>query len=167
MRTHHEHRGRAALRPRAQRQRSVQFSRSAVSDSLRPHGLQHARPPCPSPTPGAYSNPCPQTCGAQNWKVVNGAAERMKWARGYYSKKGIYTFRSPRTAGKEKPKRKKKKERKALEREQGRARHVGCLHERGGSLWGKLRGPDTQDHRGRTGEGQKNTCWYFHKRSPK
>ena len=34
---------------------SVQFSRSVVSDSLRPHGLQHARPPCPSPTPGVYS----------------------------------------------------------------------------------------------------------------
>ena len=38
---------------------SVQFSRSVVSDSLRPHGLQHARPPCPSPTPGIYSNSCP------------------------------------------------------------------------------------------------------------
>ena len=38
---------------------SVQFSRSVVSDSLRPHGLQHARPPCPSPTPGAHPNPCP------------------------------------------------------------------------------------------------------------
>ena len=36
-----------------------QFSRSVVSDALRPHGLQHARPPCPSPTPGAYSNSCP------------------------------------------------------------------------------------------------------------
>ena len=35
-----------------------QFSRSVVSDSV-PHGLQHARPPCPSPTPGAYSNSCP------------------------------------------------------------------------------------------------------------
>ena len=34
---------------------SVQFSHSVVSDSLRPHGLQHARPPCPSPTPGVYS----------------------------------------------------------------------------------------------------------------
>ena len=33
---------------------SVQFSRSVVSDSLRPHGLQHSRPPCPSPTPRAY-----------------------------------------------------------------------------------------------------------------
>ena len=30
-----------------------------MSDSLRPHGLQHARPPCPSPTPGAYQNSCP------------------------------------------------------------------------------------------------------------
>ena len=30
-----------------------------MSDSLWPHGLQHARPPCPSPTPGAYSNSCP------------------------------------------------------------------------------------------------------------
>ena len=38
---------------------SVQFSRSVVSDSLRPHELQHARPPCPSPTPGACSNSYP------------------------------------------------------------------------------------------------------------
>ena len=38
---------------------SVQFSRSVVSDSLRPHGLQHARLPCPSPTPGVHSNSCP------------------------------------------------------------------------------------------------------------
>ena len=37
---------------------SVQFSRSIVSDSLRPHELQHARPPCPSPTPRVYSNSC-------------------------------------------------------------------------------------------------------------
>ena len=35
---------------------SVQFTRSVVSDSLQPHGLQRARLPCPSPTPGAYSN---------------------------------------------------------------------------------------------------------------
>ena len=35
---------------------SGQFSHSFVSDSLWPHGLQHARPPCPSPTPGVYSN---------------------------------------------------------------------------------------------------------------
>ena len=38
---------------------SVQFSRSVVSDSSRPHGPQHARPPCPSPTPGVYSNSSP------------------------------------------------------------------------------------------------------------
>ena len=38
---------------------SVQFSRSIVSNSLQPHGLQHARPPCPSPTPGIYPNSCP------------------------------------------------------------------------------------------------------------
>ena len=37
---------------------SVQFIRSVVSDSLRPHGLHHARLPCPSPTPGAYSTSC-------------------------------------------------------------------------------------------------------------
>ena len=38
---------------------SVQFSRSVVSNSLWPHGLQHAKLPCPSPTPKAYSNSCP------------------------------------------------------------------------------------------------------------
>ena len=38
---------------------SVQFNRSVVPDSLRPHGLQHARPPCPSATPGFYPNSCP------------------------------------------------------------------------------------------------------------
>ena len=40
---------------------SVQFSRSVMSDSLGPHELQHARPPCPSPTPRVYTNPCPST----------------------------------------------------------------------------------------------------------
>ena len=38
---------------------SVQFSCSVVSNSLRPHGRQHARPPCPSPTPGVHPNSCP------------------------------------------------------------------------------------------------------------
>ena len=41
---------------------SVQFSCSVMSDSLWPHELQHTRLPCPSPTPGAYSNSCPS-----NW----------------------------------------------------------------------------------------------------
>ena len=40
---------------------SVQFSRSVVSDSLWPHESQHARPPCPSPTPGVHSNSCPSS----------------------------------------------------------------------------------------------------------
>ena len=38
-----------------------QFSCSVVSDSLRPLELQHARPPCPSPTPGVHSNSCPSS----------------------------------------------------------------------------------------------------------
>ena len=40
---------------------SVQFSCSGVSDSLRSHESQHAMPPCPSPTPGVYSNSCPSS----------------------------------------------------------------------------------------------------------
>ena len=40
---------------------SVQFSCSVMSDSLRPHELQHTRPPCPSPTPGVYPNSCPSS----------------------------------------------------------------------------------------------------------
>ena len=40
---------------------TVQFSYSVVSNSLWPHGLQHTRFPCPSPTPGACSNSCPQS----------------------------------------------------------------------------------------------------------
>ena len=41
----------------------VQFSRSVVSNSLRPHELQHARPPCPSPTPGVH----PDSCASSRW----------------------------------------------------------------------------------------------------
>ena len=40
---------------------SVQFCHSVLSDSLRPHELQHATPPCPSPTPGVHTNPCPSS----------------------------------------------------------------------------------------------------------
>ena len=39
----------------------VQFSHSVMSDSLRPHESQHARPPCPSPTPRVHSNSCPSS----------------------------------------------------------------------------------------------------------
>ena len=52
---------------------SVQFSCSVMSDSLWPHGVQHARPPCPSPTPGAYSNSFPSSrwcCPAISSSVV-------------------------------------------------------------------------------------------------
>ena len=41
---------------------SVQFSHSVMSEFLWPHGLQHARILCPSPTPRAYSNSCPSSC---------------------------------------------------------------------------------------------------------
>ena len=43
----------------ASSQMTLQFKCSVVSDSLRPHGLQHPRLPCPSPPPGVYSNSCP------------------------------------------------------------------------------------------------------------
>ena len=39
----------------------VQFSHSVMSDFLQPHELQHTRPPCPSPTPGVHTNPCPSS----------------------------------------------------------------------------------------------------------
>ena len=42
-------------------ERSVQFSHSVVTDSLRPHELHHARPPCPSPIPRVHPNPCPSS----------------------------------------------------------------------------------------------------------
>ena len=48
-----------SLHPHPTALSSVQFCRSVVSNSLPPHGLQHARPPCPSPTPRACSNSCP------------------------------------------------------------------------------------------------------------
>ena len=47
--------------PNACKTHSVQFSHSVVSHSLRPYELQHARPPCPSPTPGVYPNSCPSS----------------------------------------------------------------------------------------------------------
>ena len=51
--------GHCWLKKNAQWELSLfQFSHSVVSDSLRPHGLQHSRPPCSSPTPGVYSNSC-------------------------------------------------------------------------------------------------------------
>ena len=49
----------------------VQCSRSVMSSSLQPHGLQHARPPCPSPTPGAYSNSCPLSWSRSLLKLMS------------------------------------------------------------------------------------------------
>ena len=51
----------------------IQFSCSVVSDSLQPHESQHARPPCPSPTPRVHSNSCPSSqwcCPAISSSVV-------------------------------------------------------------------------------------------------
>ena len=50
-----------ALAPYCVAQSVSQFISSVMSDSLRPHELQHARPPCPSPTPGVHSNSCPSS----------------------------------------------------------------------------------------------------------
>ena len=80
---------------------SVQFSRSVVSNFLRPHGLQHARPPCPSPAPGVYSNSCPLSrwCHPATWSAAlllspsifpnirvfsNESALRIRWPK-YWS----------------------------------------------------------------------------------
>ena len=51
---------------------SVQFSHSVMSNSLRPHEWQHARPPCPSPSPGVHSDSCPwsQWCHPANSSSV-------------------------------------------------------------------------------------------------
>ena len=46
------------------------FSRLVMSDSLQPHGLQHARLPCPSPTPGACSNSCPLIVMSSNHLIL-------------------------------------------------------------------------------------------------
>ena len=47
-----------------------QFSCSVVSDSWRPHESQHARPPCPSPTPGVHPNSCPLSHPTISFSVV-------------------------------------------------------------------------------------------------
>ena len=69
---------------------SIQFSHSVVSDSLRPHGQQHARLPCPSPTPRAYSNSCPlsQWCHPTVSSSVDPFSSRLQsfpWALGSFS----------------------------------------------------------------------------------
>ena len=79
---------------------SIQFSCSALSDSLWPHGLQHSRPPCPSPTPRVHPKACPlsQWCHPtivffcrpllllpsifpSNWVFSNESALRIRWPK--------------------------------------------------------------------------------------
>ena len=63
-----------------------QFSRSVESDSLQPHGLQHARPPCPSPTPGPCSNSCPSSpwCRLTNSSSVAPFSSRLSQHQGLF-----------------------------------------------------------------------------------
>ena len=78
--------------------RSVQFSHSVVSDSLWPHGLQHARPPCPSPTPGAYSNSCPlsQWCHpAISSSVIPFSSHLQSFIR-VFSNESVFHIRWPK-----------------------------------------------------------------------
>ena len=78
---------------------SVQFSRSVVSNSLRPHRLQHARLPCPSPTPRVYSNSCPLS----QWyhpvissSVVPFSCLQVFPASGSFSKESVLCTRWPK-----------------------------------------------------------------------
>ena len=67
---------------------SVQFSHSVVSDSLWPHEPQHARPPCPSSTPGVHSNPSPlsQWCHPtiSSWVVPFSSCPQSFPASGFF-----------------------------------------------------------------------------------
>ena len=77
----------------------IQFSHSVMSDSLRPHGLQHARPPCPSPTPGVYSNSCPssQWCHpAISSSVVPFSCLQSFLASGSFSNESVLRIRWPK-----------------------------------------------------------------------
>ena len=56
----------------------IPFSHAVMSDFLPSHGLRCARPPCPSPTPGAYSNSCPYNLDFQREKTQNNTST-FKW----------------------------------------------------------------------------------------
>ena len=78
---------------------SVQFSHSVVSNSLRPHGLQHSRPPCPSPTPGFYSNshPLSQWC---HTTISNSVIPFSSWLQSFpaswsFQMGQLFTWRIP------------------------------------------------------------------------
>ena len=73
---------------------SVQFSRSVVSDSLRPHESQYARPPCPSPTPRVHSNPCPLSRWCHpiiSSSVVPFSCPQSFTASGYFPMSQLFT----------------------------------------------------------------------------
>ena len=73
----------------------VQFSHSVMSDSLPPHGPQHTRPPCPSPTPRVYSNSCPLSwwCQPTNSSSVIHFSSRLQSfpASGSFQMSQLYT----------------------------------------------------------------------------
>ena len=68
-------------------EQSVQLSHSVMSNSLWTHGLQHTRPPCPSPTPGSCSNSCPlsQWCHSTISSSVVPFSSKMSWWNNNYS----------------------------------------------------------------------------------
>ena len=76
-----------------------QFSRSVMSDSLQPHGLQHTRLPCPSPTPEACSNSCPssQWCYSTiSFSVVSSFCPQSFLASGFFSNESVRCIRWPK-----------------------------------------------------------------------
>ena len=77
----------------------AQFSRSVISESLRPHESQHARPPCPSPTPTVYSN----SCQLSRWchptissSVVPFSCLQSFPASGFFSNESVLCIRWPK-----------------------------------------------------------------------
>ena len=74
---------------------SVQFSRSVMSGSLRPHEPQHARPPCSSPTPRIYLNPCPSSWWCQPtispWVVPFSSCPQSFPASGSFQMSQLFT----------------------------------------------------------------------------
>ena len=78
------------------KKRSVQFSCSVVSDSLRPHESQHARPPCPSPTPGVHSDsrPSSQWChpAISSYVVPFSSCPQSLPASGSFSMSQLFTW---------------------------------------------------------------------------
>ena len=79
--------------------RTVQFSRSVESSSLWHHGLQYARPPCPSPTPRVYSNSCPlsQWCHPAISSFVIPLSSRLQsFPASVFSNKSVLHVRWPK-----------------------------------------------------------------------